>query len=85
MKNLTALVWVVFCGVMRNEKLTMGSSPNSEGREDESYVLRLVGHYNYSLHCIAQNNSVTFETPWYLVLKVWAVAICYSKVQMLKT
>ena len=70
---------------MRNEKLTMGSSPNSEGREDESYVLRLVGHYNYSLHCIAQNNSVTFETPWYLVLKVWAVAICYSKVQMLKT
>lgn len=85
MKNLTALVWVVFCGVMRNEKLTMGSSPNSEGRENESYVLRLVGHYNYSLHCIAQNNSVTFETPWYPVLKVWAVAICYSKVQMLKT
>ena len=85
MKNLTALVWVVFCGVMRNEKLTMGSSPNSEGREDESYVLRLVGHYNDSLHCIAQTNSVTFETPWYLVLKVWAVAICYSKVQMLKT
>lgn len=75
MKNLTALVLVVFFGVMRNEKLTMGSSPNSEEKEDESYVLKLVGHCNYSLHCIAQNNSVTFETPWYPVLKVWAVAM----------
>lgn len=74
MKNLTALIWIVFCGIMRNEKLTMGSSPNSEGRENESYVLRLVGHCNYSFHCIAQHNSVTFETPWYPVLKVWAVA-----------
>ena len=75
MKNLTALVLVVFFGVMRNEKLTMGSSPNSEEKEDESYVLKLVGHCNYSLHCIAQNNSVTFETPWNPVLKVWAVAM----------
>lgn len=49
----------------------MGSSPSFEGREDKeagcqlkSYMYRLVKRYNYLFHCIAQDNSVTFESLW---------------------
>lgn len=47
----------------------MRSSPNLEGREDKEagcqlkpYMYRLVKHYNYLLHCIAQDDSMTFES-----------------------
>lgn len=49
----------------------MGSSPNLVGREDKEpgyqlkpYMYRLIKHYNYLFRCIAQGDSVTFESLW---------------------
>lgn len=74
----------------------MGSRPNLEGREDKeagyqrkTCKYRLAKHYNYLLHCIAQDDSGTFESllldiP---VLRAWAFDVLSTavNVQMLKT